>query len=59
MSDEIRGVIERVRHFLESAVLQANANLAADDEDDEPASRGERSEPDERMTEAFRGFAAG
>jgi hypothetical protein len=59
MSDEIRGVIERVRHFLESAVLQANANLAADDEDDEPASGGERSEADERMTEAFRGFAAG
>jgi hypothetical protein len=58
MSDEIRGVIERVRHFLESAVLQASANLAADDED-ELASGGERSESDERMTEAFRGFAAG
>ena len=47
-----------LRHFLESAVQQANANLAAGDEDDdEPASGGERSEADDRMTERFRGFA--
>ena len=47
-----------LRHFLESAVLQANANLAAD-EDDDAAAGDERSEADERMTDAFRGFAEG
>ena len=47
-----------LRHFLESAVLQANANLAADDDDDDgPASDGERSEADDRMTDTFRAFA--
>jgi hypothetical protein len=59
VADVEHGAESDLRHFLESAVLQANANLAADDDDDEPASGGERSEADERMTEAFRGFAAG
>jgi hypothetical protein len=45
-----------VRHFLESALLQVNAHLAADDETD--ADR-ERSESDQRMTDAFRSFADG
>jgi hypothetical protein len=51
------GAESDLRHFLESAVLQANANLAPHEEDDAPAHDGERSEADERMTEAFRTFA--
>jgi hypothetical protein len=47
-----------LRHFLESAVQQANANLATDEEDgDEAAAEGERSEADEGMTATFRAFA--
>jgi hypothetical protein len=43
-----------VRHLLESAVLQVNADLAPD----EPADDGdERSDADREMTEAFRAFA--
>jgi len=44
-----------LRHFLESAVLQANANLATGE--DEPTSEGERSGADEGMTATFRAFA--
>jgi len=43
-----------VRFLLESAVLQANAGLD-DDGDDEPEDEG--SSADREMTEAFRGFA--
>jgi hypothetical protein len=43
-----------VRHLLESAVLQVNADLAPD-EPDEPAD--ERSDADREMTDAFRAFA--
>jgi hypothetical protein len=45
-----------LRHLLESAVLQANADLAPDEPDeDEP--EHERSDEDQRMTDAFRAFA--
>ncbi len=49
-----RGAEADLRHFLESAVLQANA--------DEPPkeakkSGGERSEDDQEMTDVFRSFA--
>ena len=46
-----------LRHFLESAVLQTNADLEPDD-DDVDGSGTERSGPDQRMTEAFRSFSA-
>ena len=43
-----------VRHFLESAVLQVNADLVADEETD---TERERSGSDQQMTDAFRSFA--
>jgi hypothetical protein len=43
-----------LRHFLESAVYQANADVPIEDEDD---SGEKRSDADQRMTEAFRAFA--
>jgi hypothetical protein len=43
-----------LRHFLESAVLQATADVPVEDEDD---SDGERSDADQQMTETFRSFA--
>ena len=54
----VKGVVPgsetEVRHLLESAVLQANADFAPEeDEDDEDAA----SEEDAAMTEAFREFA--
>jgi hypothetical protein len=57
---------ERVRQFVEGAVLEANAKLADDQEaedeagDDEPSeSHGDAAEPspDERLSERFRAFA--
>lgn len=58
---------DRVRHFLESAVLEANGALASDesdgdpdaavDDDDDAASRQDG--PDAEMTERFRNFASG
>jgi hypothetical protein len=46
-----------LRHLLESAVLQANADLApAEDASDQG---DERSEADQRLTDAFRAFADG
>jgi hypothetical protein len=52
------GAEEDLRHFLESAVLQANAAVGLepgsgedDDDDDEPSG------PDEEMTATFRSFA--
>jgi hypothetical protein len=41
-----------VRHMLESAVMQANADLAPDEPDDDDGP----SEQDREMTEAFRAF---
>jgi hypothetical protein len=43
-----------LRHFLESAVLQANADLRV--EDDDEGSADERSEEDQRLTDGFRAF---
>jgi hypothetical protein len=54
VSDVTPGAEAELRHFLESAVLQANADagLAADEPDgDEPATT------DDEMTAAFRAFA--
>ncbi|MGH2913996.1 MAG: hypothetical protein ACRDMX_03305 [Solirubrobacteraceae bacterium] len=51
------GKEEELRHFLESAVLQANSGLEAaepePDEDSDP-----EADEDARLTEVFRGFAA-
>ena len=44
-----------VYHFLESALLQVNADMSADEEAE---SETERSEDDQRMTDAFRSFGA-
>jgi hypothetical protein len=44
-----------VHHFLESAIMQANADLRDDDDD---ATDDERSERDQQMTDAFRSLAA-
>jgi hypothetical protein len=52
--DDVRpGSESDLRHLLESAVLQANADLAAPEEPGE----GERSDEDQQMTDAFREFA--
>lgn len=57
---------ERVRHFLESAVLEANAALVGEDElfEPEPDEAGEQNgdakpekSPDEELTARFRSFA--
>jgi hypothetical protein len=50
------GAESDLRHLLESAVLQANADLA-DDDDNDTGGEGERSDADQRMTDTFRGFA--
>jgi hypothetical protein len=50
-----KGCESDLRHLLESAVLQANADLAPDDDD--KGEDGERSPEDEQMTDAFRAFA--
>src|SRR4051812_31657753 len=44
-----------VRHLLESGVLQADADLAPDE--DEVSGEDEKSEEDREMTDAFREFA--
>jgi hypothetical protein len=56
------GEEERVRHFLESAVLEANATLVSEAElfDDDQSENGEApAEPsaDEELTARFRAFA--
>jgi hypothetical protein len=43
-----------VYHFLESALMQVNADLADDEETD---AERDRSESDQQMTDAFRSFA--
>jgi hypothetical protein len=45
-----------LRHLLESAALQANADLGAEASEDEP---DERSPEDQELTDAFRAFADG
>ena len=47
------GAEEDLRHLLDGAVQQANADFAPEAEDDE----GEASEADATMTETFRSFA--
>jgi hypothetical protein len=54
VDDVTPGCEADLRHFLESAVLQANADVPVEDEGD---SEDERSDDDQRMTEAFRSFA--
>jgi hypothetical protein len=60
VDDVAEGCEDRLRHFLESVVLQANASAEpseteAHDEDD--ADHGGLSERDVTMTERFRSFA--
>jgi len=58
---------DRVRHFLESAVLEANAALKPDESDIDPDDDVEDADdaaskqdgPDGEMTERFRAFASG
>ena len=52
VADVTAGAEQDLRHLLESAVLQANADLAAPEENG-----NERSGEDAEMTEAFRAFA--
>ena len=55
------GEEERVRHFLESAVLEANATLVGEDElfdaDVEDEEEADEPSPDEELTARFRAFA--
>jgi len=55
VEDVAEGAEADLRHLLESAVLQANAEFAPDD--DEDGEDGEGSEEDRAMTAAFRAFA--
>ena len=55
VNDVAEGAEADLRHLLESAVLQANAEFAPDDEDDDGDDEG--SEQDRAMTAAFRAFA--
>jgi len=54
VKDVAEGAEADLRHLLESAVLQANAEFAPDDDDD---GDDEGSEQDRAMTAAFRAFA--
>ena len=58
VSDVREGSEDELRHLLESACLQSNADLQLDGP--EPSSEPEadsQAEADQRMTESFRGFA--
>jgi hypothetical protein len=60
VDDIAAGAESDLRHFLEAAMQQANADVRADDEDDDADTPGdERSDADQAMTDAFRGFANG
>ena len=54
VADVTAGAERDLRHLLESAVLQANADLAPTETND---GADERSDDDVQMTEAFRAFA--
>jgi hypothetical protein len=54
VKDVADGAESDLRHLLESAVLQANADLAPEEDEGET---DKRSEADQQMTEAFRAFA--
>jgi hypothetical protein len=53
VADVVPGAEESLKHFLESALLQANSELPEDDEDEDDA---EVSDEDRQMTETFRAF---
>jgi hypothetical protein len=53
VEDVTAGAEADLRHLLESALLQANADFAEPEEDGED----ERSDEDQQMTDAFRAFA--
>jgi hypothetical protein len=65
--DDVRpGDEEKLRHFLESVVQQANADQRpreeqqepdGDDDRDQRADEGEASQPDEEMATRFQAFA--
>jgi hypothetical protein len=55
VKDVAEGAEADLRHLVESAVLQANAEFAADDDEDDDDDEG--SEQDRAMTVAFRAFA--
>jgi hypothetical protein len=55
VDDVADGSESDLRHLLESAVLQANADLAPEEQDG--AKDDERSEADQQLTDAFRAFA--
>ena len=55
VEDVAEGSEANLRHLLESAVLQANAELAPEDDEDDDGS--EESEQDRTQTAAFRAFA--
>jgi hypothetical protein len=58
VDDITAGSESDLRHLLEAAVLQANADVHGDAEDDDDTDgSGERSEADQTMTDAFRSFA--
>jgi hypothetical protein len=57
VSDVQPGAEQSLRHFLESALLQANRDLDADDEDEDDGGDEDLSDADRRMTETFRSFA--
>lgn len=57
------GSENRLRHFLESVVLQANTTTGAtepesDEDDGDAAETDERDGPDAELTERFRAFGA-
>lgn len=56
VQDVVAGAEDDLRHVLDGAAQQANADYAAP-EDADDADDGERSEADGAMTEAFRSFA--
>ncbi len=60
VSNVQKGSEAELRHFLESAVLQANTDTAPDSIAQHEDEAGEDHEPDadEQMTQTFRGFAA-
>jgi hypothetical protein len=56
------GSEEKLRHFIESVVEQANAATEPPDDgtdaDEQVASNGDEAGPDERMTQRFRAFSS-
>ena len=57
---DVQGGAEvEVRHFLESAVMQANADFAPQEDQSDGGAGEERSGADAEQTAAFRAFASG